>query len=250
MLGSGIIRPPRRLLDWQNASGNDMQGIAADPLFVNPSGDDAVQGYNATANNGNGFDGGSDDNFLLSQHSLAIGAALASVAPSTDLLGQTRTVPIDMGAYAFTGSNTDTTRPTITGTTPAGINTSGSLTSLSSITVTFSEAVNPVDAGAVAEYDLRSAGPDGNFNTGDDILYPITPTYIPGNTFVTLNFSGAPLPSGTYRLEIFSARATPPSTTCRAWRLDGGSGGSYIRTFTIASAAPTGAFRQREYLKL
>ena len=242
------------LTDWRNAAGGgDAQGIAGDPSFVNPFGADGVQGYNASANNGNGYDGGADDNFLLLAASPAIGAAYAPVAPATDLLGQTRTAPIDMGAYAFTGSKTDTTPPAITGTTPAGVNSSGQLSTLSNITVTFSEPVNPVDASAVAEYDLRSSGVDGIFNTSDDVLYPISPVYAPGSTSVTLNFNGAPLPNGTYRLQIFSGgNATIHDLAGLALDGDsnGSAGGAYVRTFTISSAGPVTLTTPVQYIKL
>jgi parallel beta-helix repeat protein len=238
-----------QLADWQAASGMDTHSAAADPLFVSTSGVDGVQGYNSTANNGQGFDGGADDNFFLSAASPAIGIGNPAVAPSTDLIGQSRQTPagpVDVGAYAFTGTSNDTTPPNIVATTPAGINSSGQVTSLSSITVTFNEPINPIDASAVAEYDLRSAGPDGLFNTGDDVVYPITPTYTPGNTFVTLNFAGGPLPYGTYRLEIFGAgNATIHDLSGLAL-----AGGNYVRTFTIAAASPLTLSGTAEYLKL
>jgi hypothetical protein len=242
-----------QLSDWQTASGQDTHSKNGDPLFVNPSGVDSVQGYNPTANNGNGYDGGGDDNFIVSAGSPAIGAGNVAVAPSTDLLGQSRTSPVDIGAYAYTGSSSGTTPPKINATTPSAINSSGSAMTVSSIVVTFSEPVNPVDANAVAEYDLRSAGPDGIFNTSDDVVYVITPAYTPGSTTVTLNFAGGPLPSGIYRLQILSSgNSTIHDLAGQA--LDGDSngtaGGTYSRTFTIASATALTLTTPIGYIKL
>jgi parallel beta-helix repeat protein len=231
-----------QLSDWQTASANDAHSIAGDPLFVSISGADSVQGYNPTANNGNGYDGGADDNFFLAANSPAIGAAYAPAAPATDLLGQTRTSPVDMGAYAFTGSNSDTTPPTITGTTPSAINSSGQAINISTIGITFSEPVNPIDALAVTVYDLRSAGPDGVFDTSDDVLYAVTPVYTPGSTVVTLNVVAGTLPAGNYRLRVVGGDIHDLAGNALA--------ATYSRTFGVSAAGPVTLPSQAQYIRL
>ena len=42
------------------------------------------------------------------------------------------------------------------------------------IVLNLSEPVNRIDAAALANYDLRSAGLDGVFDTGDDVIYSPT----------------------------------------------------------------------------
>ncbi len=63
---------------------------------------------------------------------------------------------VDIGAYEFLGNSNDTTPATVVGTTPAQIGSDGSLAGLTgSIVVTFSKELNPIDANAPAEYELR-----------------------------------------------------------------------------------------------
>ncbi|HVT26923.1 MAG TPA: right-handed parallel beta-helix repeat-containing protein, partial [Lacipirellulaceae bacterium] len=66
--------------DWQTASAQDANSVAADPLFVDRDGSDNVLGYRAS----DGYDGGRDDNFLLLAGSPAIDRADGSIAPTTD----------------------------------------------------------------------------------------------------------------------------------------------------------------------
>jgi hypothetical protein len=88
------------------------------------------------------------------------------------------------------------------------------------------------------------------FNTSDDVIYPLAPSYTPGSTFVTLNFSGGSLPNGTYRLEIFSVGNSTIHDLSGLALDGGGGGGTYSRTFTITSASPLTLSGSAEYLKL
>ena len=60
--------------------------------FVDPAGADAVLGYNATANNGTGYNGGGDDNFVSFEglHDVAIGAGLFDRGRLVVLIGLRR----------------------------------------------------------------------------------------------------------------------------------------------------------------
>lgn len=73
--------------------------------------------------------------------------------------------------------------------------------------------------------ELRAAGPDGNFDTADDVLYNLdTTTYTRGPT-LSLNVVDGPLQAGLYRLTV-----TPALTD----RMGNGLSTTYTRTFTIA----------------
>lgn len=73
---------------------------------------------------------------------------------------------------------------------------------LQGFTVTFDDELNPVAANNLSNFELRGAGADGVFETGDDILYQFSsPGYING-TIVNLNLANGPLQAGAHRLTI------------------------------------------------
>ncbi|MFI5380226.1 MAG: dockerin type I repeat-containing protein, partial [Tepidisphaerales bacterium] len=143
---------------------------------------------------------------------------------------------VDIGAYEFQGSSTDTVPPQITATIPPAIQSSGSTSPLSQIGLTFSEPVNPIDAAAPSDYQLVGAGPDGLFGTADDITYALTPAYTPGSTQDALKVNAGPLPAGRYRLTVFGSVTGIHNLS--GLLLDGTASGTpgsnYVRTFTIA----------------
>ena len=98
---------------------------------------------------------------------------------------------IDMGAYEFRASSSDAIPPTIVSSTPTGVATSGSTNPVSTIQLNFSEPINDIDANAIAEYDLRSAGADGIFDNNDDLRFTVSPVYSGVGTVVSLNVTGA-----------------------------------------------------------
>jgi parallel beta-helix repeat protein len=143
---------------------------------------------------------------------------------------------VDIGAYEYEGSSTDTTRPTITAVVPTQV-ASGGMTnnSLNQITLTFSKLVNTIDVLAPANYQLLYAGPDGVFGTSDDVIYALDPqSYDAATDSVTLApaVGGDALPAGLYQLTVYSSGGhTIHDVSGNA--LDGGSGGDYVRTFTL-----------------
>jgi hypothetical protein len=181
-------------------------------------------------------------NGLLGQLSTYDGRLNLTDAPS--VLWTLQPGFVDIGAYEFQGNSLNTTPPAITATTPAAV-ASGGVTGLSvnQIVVNVSEPLNGIDATAPANYELRGAGADGQFETLDDVIFVLTPAYTPGGTQVTLGFptpSGG-LPPGLYRLTVYST-PTHGLHDLTGLELDGlGNGvpgsGSYVRTFTINAPA-------------
>ncbi len=252
----GTTPDPRAHLAWYNSSvidlntggGNPLANLVAagldalsvygDPLFTDISGPDGILGY-TTAHGG--YDGGLDDNFYLSPGSPAIGAGDAMVAPATDILGYSRSGSADLGAYEFLGSNNDTTPPVVVSTTPAALNNNGTM-GLGYFQITFSKRLNPIDATNVENYDLRAPGPDGLYNTGDDVVVPLVVTsYNPATFTVTLTIgvSATTLAGGAYRFTIFSndhGRGIRDASD--NWL----GGGDYIRNITVAPDIHVNAF--------
>ncbi len=149
-----------------------------------------------------------------------------------------------MGGFEFVGSSLDHTPPTIVNTSPVTINDGGTNSPISQFQVTFSEALNPIDAGAPAVYELREAGSNG-FGSPDDVVYALMPIYTPGSTVVTLDIDGlegGTLPAGDYQFTIFST-ATTSIHDLSGNALDGDDngtpGGDYVKTFTINATATT-----------
>jgi len=109
---------------------------------------------------------------------------------------------VDLGAFEFGGSSLDVTPPTVEGTV---IRRGTPEAPLTQIDVVFSEPVDPIDALAPANYELREAGADGAFDTEDDVLYALAPAYSPGSTRVVLDVvvpGGGLLPEGNYRFRV------------------------------------------------
>jgi parallel beta-helix repeat protein len=239
--------PRATLPDWQTASGQESHSVAAAAGFVDINGADDVLALAA----GNDYDGGLDDNFNLAAGSAAIDRADASVAPATDRAGFGRsddpTTPnlgtpdgtfVDLGAHEFQGSSSDIQPPRILAVTPAAIDASGRVLAFDEIVVATSEPMNLIDALAVANYELRSSGPNRLFGDGDDVVVPILPTYQAGSTQITLRWAAANLPDGDYRI-VISATGGLRDTAGIALDGDdnGTAGGAYLRLFAIGAAA-------------
>src|SRR5262245_42620718 len=97
----------------------------------------------------------------------------------------------DIGAYEFLGNSQDTTPPTVTAVSPNGIAANGTVAAyVGPVALTFSEPINPIDAAAPANYELRSPGPDGTFGDADDVIYQLIPQYTSRSVTVTLEIPG------------------------------------------------------------
>jgi hypothetical protein len=144
----------------------------------------------------------------------------------------------DLGAFEFRGSSLDTTPPTVLSTSPPGINASATaVPRINQIAATFSEPLDSIDANAPANFELRGAGADGIFDTGDDVLYAVTPGYTTGSTIINLNL-GVTLPIGAYRLTV-KGSGNSAVHDLSGLALDGDAngtaGGDYVRTFTVTN---------------
>ena len=123
----------------------------------------------------------------------------------------------------------DSVRPVITSTTLPTQGTT-STAEIDRFSVNFSEDPLASAANNPANFDLRAAGPDGTFGTGDDIVYQLTPltTYTTGLT-ATYRVTNGPLQPGKYQFTIglgFTDQAGNPLAT------------PYVQTFTLTALSP------------
>ncbi|MCX5660515.1 MAG: right-handed parallel beta-helix repeat-containing protein [Planctomycetota bacterium] len=239
------------LSQWRTTAGMDTHGQAHNPAVPNPDGGDAdfvdidgadnVLGYQAS---GDGIDGGPDDNFYLNRFSPAIDAADPAAAPLLDKEGRPRALdpssvnpagPADVGAYEFAGRKSDDAAPHVLG--PPTVERVGSIVRMH---VAFSEAVNPIDVHAFANYRLIFAGADGlvgGAHAADDVAYaPTAIAYDAAAHVASLDFNQG-LPLGAYELSVSGMTSVHDLS---GNKLDGngdGQGGDDF-TFDLALAPP------------
>ncbi len=144
----------------------------------------------------------------------------------------------------------DVQPPTLVASSPAALHASGVTTlALSSLQLSFSEEVNPIDARSPAAYELRSAGTNDLFGDADDVLYPVRPAYAPGQNNVQViigaldgGLGTSVLPLGRYRVTVLGSLGSSLYDLAGN-RFDGDDnglpGGNYVREFrVIQNAAP------------
>jgi Ca2+-binding RTX toxin-like protein len=143
----------------------------------------------------------------------------------------------DIGAYEFRGSSTDTAAPTIPSSTPSQvfIGGGGDAPTVNHIDLNFSEPLNPIDATAASNYELRWAGPNNIPGDGDDQVVPLTPQYTLDSNKVTLTFPGYLAP-GVYRITVFGSGGVALrdlSGNALDGDVNGTPGGDFVRTFRV-----------------
>ena len=236
------------LTEWQTTTGLDANSLTGDPGFLDIDGADNILGYSAA--NG-GYDGGLDDNFLLTAGSIAIDRGETATAPEFDILGNARADDpgivnagseggfVDLGSYEFQGDSSDSTPPTVIGSVPIAIHEAGGIAgTLTEITLSLSEAINEIDANAPAAYSLLFSGADGVFGNLDDNLIDVAPTYEAGSTSITLTTAES-LASGSYRLTLFGSTTLHDASGLRLdGDGDGTAGGDYVREFSMEVDLP------------
>ena len=180
---------------------------------------------------GNGF------SFALSQYN---GAADLNNAASVYFTRSEGLTYFDIGAYEFLGDSGDTLAPTVTSISQLPAPGGSTAAAFSAIQVETSEALNSISAKSPANYDLRRAGADGDFDTPDDVIIPLRPSYSYPETNLTLEFLLGPnatpgiLPDGDYRLTLSGTKAIYDlSGNPLDGNADGTGGDDYVRFFTI-----------------
>ena len=162
--------------------------------------------------------------------------------PNDDLVGE----PRRQLTVAADGIAPDDTRPPVVcETTPRVVHHERSTNddTISRLSLAFSENLDAAAAGDAASYTLVEAGPDGSFDTVDDVAVGLTPTYTAGATdgetsHVDLDLDGSLTP-GSYRLTVYAAAIGDRAGLPLDGDDDGASGGDYLRQFTVDRTVPT-----------
>jgi hypothetical protein len=140
----------------------------------------------------------------------------------------------DIGAIEFQGASTDATAPTFVSGSNLPAEGGSTDAAFTSITLSFSEALDRSSALSVSNYRLIEAGNNGLFGDGDDVTIPVSPAYVPGSSTITLNLSNGPLANGHYRLMVSPGNGLLDTA---GNPLDGdgiaGPGGAFVRNFQI-----------------
>jgi autotransporter-associated beta strand protein len=100
----------------------------------------------------------------------------------------------------------------------------------SSLGINFSQTVS--GANTAANYELRSAGPDGLLGSGDDVIIPLTASY----SGTTATLSCAPLAENVYRLTVRDAILNPQGSKLDG-DADGTFGGNWATDFVVVPGA-------------
>ena len=100
--------------------------------------------------------------------------------------------------------------------------------------------MDPASVNDVSSYELRKAGPDGQFDTADDQLIPLNlpSTYQVSTNEFTVEILGGSLELGEYRLSLVSGGLQNPFATPLDGNGDGSSGDDFQTFFTIAPVPP------------
>ena len=127
--------------------------------------------------------------------------------------------------YLLTESVSDTIAPVITSVTlPAEGVTSNAVSDR--FTVNFSEDLAPATVNNVGNLDLRAAGADGVFGTGDDAVYGLASLGYTTGLTVQYRVTDGPLQPGLYRLTVGTGLTD---------RAGNGLAATYVRNFSVAA---------------
>jgi hypothetical protein len=113
--------------------------------------------------------------------------------------------PINFGSGLFLDDiilHSDLIGPQVT--TATGLDGFVVAEDLTSLSVTFNEPLDSSAANLAANYQFRAAGPDQHFQTSDDQVLALVPTYNAATrtTSLAISGAGAGLPIGAYRLRL------------------------------------------------
>lgn len=115
----------------------------------------------------------------------------------------------------------------------------GSVTAneVTKLSLKFNQVMHPAGVNNMSNYDFRSAGPNGVFGDGDDVVYPLTisTTYRLGTNWNDYVISESPLPCGSYRLTINATNVKNPFNQTLDGNEDGVGGDNFVYEFTLGS---------------
>jgi parallel beta-helix repeat protein len=241
---------------WRTASGRDANSLSVEPNFIDVDGADNLLGWTQPDQLSAFADFGSDDNFGLRAGSPMIDAANGDVGVTTDAENLGRVDDLgtintgfgtfkfyDIGAHEFLGSSADSVPPTLVSVSPLPqIDDQLSGARFSTIVLSFNEPLEPVSATSASFYSLKSPGPDGLFDTSDDITAVFSSiVYLPDQFQVRLNLPQQ-LAEGRWRFRITGTQASAiVDRSGNALDADGDNtpGGSFTRLFRLDLTAPT-----------
>ena len=190
------------------------------------SADATVSGATVTLGNGAGANAPAWTTGAIRPLTAVAGTSLSrSFTAATDLwLGITASANRGLSArYLIDGTLNDATPLAVTALTFPG--EGGTTTDyIQAFTVTFDDELDPVSANVLANYDLRGAGPDATFGTGDDLVYALaSPAYTRGTT-LALTLTDGPMQPGAARLTIGLGLKDRSGNTLSS---------TFTRTFTV-----------------
>ena len=110
---------------------------------------------------------------------------------------------------------------------------------IGSFSISFNQIMDPPTINDANNFDLRGAGPDGTFDTADDVVYSLTyPAYMIGTNQVEFGVDSGSLAPDNYRLTVQSGGTQNPFGTDLDGDADGNAGGNFVQTFTVGPSMP------------
>ena len=148
----------------------------------------------------------------------------------------------DIGALEFQGNSADKSGPKITSVPSLPAKNGTTTNSVSSIVINISEPLDLISATSEANYRLIGAGQDGVFETADDILVRLVPSYRSAEKSLKLELQDGALAEGLYRLTVSGTRALVDTAgNPLDGNGDGVAGDDYVHTFTVAGGTASRA---------
>lgn len=121
---------------------------------------------------------------------------------------------------------------------PANGSTGGHAPAIAGFELVFDQVMDPESVNRAESFELRSAGSNGTFGDGDDVVYTLAhPTYLIGTNVLDLDITDGPLGLGAYRFTADSGGLQNPFGTDLDGDGNGTGGDDYVHTFTIGLAA-------------
>ncbi len=172
--------------------------------------------------------GGVASDLSPNKNSGILGNGVASQQPAWVALRTTDQPAAGIFAQYLMGVDiADAVAPLITSITLPAANSTNQIM-IDRFTITFNKDMMASTVTNSLSYDLRSAGPDGLFNTGDDVLYPVINQNYSSGLSSSYLIGDGPLQSGSYRLTAKTALKDRSGNALAA---------DYKRDFVVAGVA-------------